>query len=58
MTQNTHFNGMNFDDWKKEWAIEDRYNFRTIESKWQKIWDDEKAYKVEIDNSIKLNKNR
>ena len=51
MTQNTHFNGMNFDDWKKEWAIEDRYNFRTIESKWQKIWDDEKAYKVEIDKS-------
>ena len=51
MTQNTHFNGMNFDDWKKEWAIEDRYNFRTIESKWQKIWDEEKAYKVDIDKS-------
>ena len=51
MTQNTHFNGMNFDDWKKEWVIEDRYNFRTIESKWQKIWDEEKAYKVDIDKS-------
>ena len=51
MSENTHYNGMNFDDWKKEWKLEDRYNFRTIESKWQKIWDDEKAYKVDIDKS-------
>ena len=31
--------------------MEERYNFRTIESKWQKIWDEEKAYKVEIDRN-------
>mgnify|MGYP000087148088 FL=1 len=28
-------------------------NFHTIEEKWQKIWEDEKAYKVEIDKNKK-----
>ncbi len=51
MTNSAHFNGKNWDDWKSEWALEERYNFRTIEEKWQKIWDEEKAYKVEIDKS-------
>ena len=27
------------------------YNFKEIESKWQKYWDDNKTYKVEIDKS-------
>ena len=44
-------NGKTFADWQKEWAMEDRYNFHTIEKKWQKIWEDEKAYKVEIDKN-------
>lgn len=51
MTNSAHFNGKNWDDWKSEWALEERYNFRTIEEKWQKIWDEEKAYKVEIDKN-------
>ena len=52
MTKNARYNGKEtFDEWKKEWALEDRYNFHTIEEKWQKIWDDEKAYKVEIDKN-------
>lgn len=38
-----------FAEWQKEWALEDRYNFKKIEKKWQSIWDEEKAYKVEID---------
>lgn len=38
---------------EKEWAMEERYNFHTIEEKWQKIWEDEKAYKVEIDKNKK-----
>ena len=52
MTENNaRYNGKaNFEEWRKEWALEDRYNFHTIEKKWQKIWDDEKAYKVEIDH--------
>ncbi|MFR1673599.1 MAG: leucine--tRNA ligase [Alphaproteobacteria bacterium] len=33
--------------------MEERYNFHTIEEKWQKIWEDEKAYKVEIDKNKK-----
>lgn len=44
-------NGKPFAEWRKEWELEERYNFRTIESKWQKIWDEEKAYKVEIDRN-------
>ena len=51
MTNSAHFNDKNWEDWKKDWALEERYNFRVVEEKWQKIWDDEKAYKVEIDNS-------
>ncbi len=48
--KNARYNGKeSFEEWRKEWALEDRYNFHTIEKKWQKIWDDEKAYKVEID---------
>lgn len=35
-------NGKPFAEWRKEWEMEERYNFRTIESKWQKIWDEEK----------------
>ncbi len=51
MDSKARFNGKEtFDEWKKEWEIEDRYNFKTIEHKWQNIWDEEKAYKVEIDN--------
>ena len=40
-----------FAEWQKEWALEDRYNFKKIEKKWQSIWDEEKAYKVEIDKN-------
>ncbi|MBE6448480.1 MAG: leucine--tRNA ligase [Alphaproteobacteria bacterium] len=40
-----------FADWQKEWALEDRYNFKKIEKKWQAIWETEKAYKVEIDKN-------
>ena len=29
----------------------ERYNFKAIEKKWQKNWENGKAYKVEIDNS-------
>ena len=45
------FNGKSFDDWSKEWKLEDRYNFKAIEKKWQSIWEKEKAYKVEIDKN-------
>lgn len=31
--------------------MEDRYNFKTIEKKWQATWDEQKAYKVEIDKN-------
>ena len=44
-------NGKPFAEWRKEWEMEERYNFRTIESKWQKIRDEEIAYKVEIDRN-------
>ncbi len=40
-----------FAEWKKSWALEERYNFKKIEKKWQEIWEDEKAYKVEIDKN-------
>ncbi len=45
------YNGKSFEDWSKEWKLEDRYNFKAIEKKWQSIWDKEKAYKVEIDKN-------
>ncbi len=49
---NKRFDGKdNFAEWQKEWALEDRYNFKKIEKKWQAIWDEEKAYKVEIDKN-------
>ena len=31
----------------------ERYNFKEIDSKWQKIWDQNKIYKAKIDNSKK-----
>lgn len=49
---NKKFNGKNsFEEWAKEWQLEDRYNFKTIEKKWQEIWEDEKVYKVDIDKT-------
>lgn len=45
------YNGKSFDEWSKEWKLEDRYNFKAIEKKWQSIWEKEKAYKVEIDKN-------
>ena len=52
MSISARYNGnSSFDEWKKEWALEDRYNFKKIEHKWQNIWDEEKAYKVEIDKT-------
>ena len=49
---NMRFDGKEtFADWQKEWALEDRYNFKKIEKKWQAIWETEKAYKVEIDKN-------
>lgn len=48
---NARHNGKTFAEWQKEWTLEDRYNFRTIEGKWQKIWEDEKTYHVDIDKN-------
>ena len=49
---NKRYNGKtSFEEWMKDWKLEDRYNFKAIEKKWQEIWDDEKAYKVEIDKN-------
>ena len=31
----------------------ERYNFKTIEDKWQNFWDKEKTFKAEIDKSKK-----
>ena len=31
----------------------ERYNFKEVDSKWQKIWDEKNIYKSEIDNSKK-----
>ena len=31
----------------------ERYNFKEIDSKWQKIWEDKKVYETKIDNSKK-----
>lgn len=36
---------------KKMVEIEDRYNFKEIEKKWQAYWEEHKSYKVEIDKS-------
>jgi leucyl-tRNA synthetase len=44
-------NGKTFEEWRREWSGEDRYNFHTIEKKWQNIWEQEKAYQVNLDNS-------
>ena len=49
---NARHNGKSFAEWQKEWALEDRYNFRTIENKWQKIWEDKGVFHAE-DNSEK-----
>ena len=33
------YNGKNsYEEWASEWRQEDRYNFRTIEEKWQGGW--------------------
>lgn len=45
------YNGRSFEEWQKQLGLEDRYNFHTIEKKWQDIWENEKAYKVEIDKN-------
>ena len=51
------YNGKdNYEEWAAEWRQEDRYNFRTIESKWQNIWDEEKAYKVDWKDKKDRNK--
>ena len=31
----------------------DRYNFKLIESKWQKIWEDNKSFKTKLDKKKK-----
>ena len=31
----------------------DRYNFNTIEKKWQKFWDENQTYKTSIDKKKK-----
>ena len=31
----------------------ERYNFKEIESKWQKIWEDEKTFKTKLDKNKK-----
>ena len=31
----------------------DRYNFKTVENKWQKIWDDKKTFSTKIDKNKK-----
>ena len=46
------YDGKNsFEEWRKDWEIEDRYNFHSIEKKWQKIWEDEKIYHVDVDKN-------
>ena len=52
MTGNPRYNGKEtFAEWQNEWKLEDRYNFRTIEEKWKKIWEENETYRVEIDNN-------
>ena len=29
----------------------ERYNFKTIENKWQKFWDEKKSFKTKIDHT-------
>lgn len=48
---NPRYDGKSFEEWKNQWNMEDRYNFHTIEKKWQNIWEDDQTYKVEIDNN-------
>jgi len=31
----------------------DRYNFKIVEDKWQKFWDKNKSFSVEVDKSKK-----
>ena len=31
----------------------ERYNFKTVEEKWQKIWEDSNAFKTKVDKSKK-----
>ena len=34
MVENARYNGKaSFEEWKKDWELEERYNFKTIESK-------------------------
>ncbi len=41
MTGKARYNGKEtFEEWQKTLAVEDRYNFKAIEQKWQKIWED------------------
>ena len=32
--------------------MEERYNFKEIEKKWQKVWEDEQTFKVTEDPSM------
>lgn len=48
---NARRDGNSFAERQKDRETEDRYNFRTIERKWQKIWEDEKTYHVDIDKN-------
>ena len=32
----------------------DRYNFKSIEEKWQKIWEENKTFSTKIDTSKKI----
>ncbi len=34
-------------------TLNSRYNFKTVESKWQKFWDQEKIFKTKVDKSKK-----
>ena len=44
MGSKARFNGKEtFEEWKKDWELEERYNFKTVETKWQNIWENEKA---------------
>ena len=38
MSGNARYNGKEtWEEWRETWQNEERYNFRTIEKKWQKI---------------------
>ena len=32
----------------------DRYNFKSIENKWQKFWEEEKTFSAKIDKNKKI----